>query len=192
MPPQVTPSALAAALERYEPVGEREELDVRRLLDLVASGADPWSRSEPLHVTASALVVDARSQRVLLRWHERFGRFQQVGGHGDAGEDDPLEVALREAREETGLEDVYPFVRPGRLGSGDLVHVAVVPVPARRDESAHEHGDLRYLLGTDRPEAATAEHTGAPLQWVSWDDAAGLTASANLSVLLSRSRALLE
>ena len=48
------------------------------------------------------------ADRLLLRWHERFNRYQQVGGHGDAGEDDPLGVALREAREETGLTDLRP------------------------------------------------------------------------------------
>jgi 8-oxo-dGTP pyrophosphatase MutT (NUDIX family) len=51
----------------------------------------------------SALVVNPSSRHVLLRWHERIGRWMQVGGHGDPGEHDPWQVALREAREETGL-----------------------------------------------------------------------------------------
>jgi 8-oxo-dGTP pyrophosphatase MutT (NUDIX family) len=186
------PPTLSAALARYQPSGEREQADTSRLLQLIATTTDPWSRSQPLHVTASAIVVDVASARVLLRWHERFGRFQQVGGHGDPGESDPLAVALREAVEETGLRDLRPVERAGRLAAGDLIHVAVVPVPARDGEEAHEHADLRYLLETDDPEDARAETSTAPVRWMSWDEALDLAVEDNQRELLGRSRALLS
>lgn len=61
-------------------------------------------------MTGSALMVHPSSGRVLLRWHERMQRWLQIGGHGDPGESDPLAVALRERREETGLPDLAPLV----------------------------------------------------------------------------------
>jgi 8-oxo-dGTP pyrophosphatase MutT (NUDIX family) len=186
-----TNATVWAALTRYQPSGDREEADVRRLFRLIERVADPWSRSEPVHLTASAIVVHVASGRVLLRWHERFERFQQVGGHGDAGEHDPLVVAVREAAEETGLDDVRPVETPGRLEAGDLVHVAVVPVPARAGEVAHEHADLRYLLETDRPDEARPESPGAEVRWMSWEEALGLVSEENQRELLSRARAFL-
>ncbi|MGC9960274.1 MAG: NUDIX domain-containing protein [Acidimicrobiales bacterium] len=184
-------AVLAALLEAYRPSSDGEVADLHRVSELVERAADPWSRSEPLHLTASALVVDAGSGRLLLRWHERFGRYQQVGGHGDPGEHDPLEVAIREAREETGLSDLRPVGRAGRLEPRALVHVVIVSVPARADEAAHEHADLRYLLETDHPEEARPETAATPVRWMSWDDAFDLVTNENLQELLSRAKAVL-
>ena len=92
---------VAAALRTYVSRSAREERDVARVRDLV-DDADPWSRSAPLHVTGSALVVHPPTQRVLLRWHARMQAWLQVGGHGDPDETSPFLVAVREAIEETG------------------------------------------------------------------------------------------
>ena len=99
---------IAGLLGRYRPQDEAEAADVERVLALARSADDPWLRSLPLHVTASALVVHPGSGRVLLRWHQRQQAWIQVGGHGDPGESDPLGIALREAGEETGLTDLAP------------------------------------------------------------------------------------
>jgi 8-oxo-dGTP pyrophosphatase MutT (NUDIX family) len=182
---------LVATLRGYVPTGDVEEADVGRVLRVLESVADPWSRREPLHLTASAIVVHAASGRVLLRWHERFQRFMQVGGHGDPGEWNPLAIALREAVEETGLPDLRPFERGDRGVGGELIHVVVVPVPARADEAAHEHADLRFLLETAQPDEARPESSAAPVRWVSFGEAVELVGEENLRLLLERARALL-
>jgi 8-oxo-dGTP pyrophosphatase MutT (NUDIX family) len=181
---------VSQALAAYRASGDRERADLERVRVLLASARDPWTRSIPLHLTASAIVAHLPSNRVLLRWHDRFRRFQQVGGHADPGEEDALEVALREAREETGLTDLRPVERSGRI-AGDLVHIAVVPVPSRADEDAHEHADLRFLLETDRPGDASPESPGALLRWMTWDEALALVEEDNQGELLSRCRDLL-
>jgi NUDIX domain len=93
----------------YQPQGEPETRDHQRMLALAQPGSDPWQRSAPLRLTASALIVHPASARVLLRWHQRLEGWFQVGGHGDPGEDEPLAVALREPGEETGLTDLTPW-----------------------------------------------------------------------------------
>ena len=101
---------LNGLLTGYQAASETEAADVERMRRLAQAAADPWSRSQlPLHLTASALVVHPASRRVLLRWHVKHDRWLQVGGHGDPGETDPLQIALREAREETGLSDLVPW-----------------------------------------------------------------------------------
>ena len=96
-------------LRHYQPESETETTDVARVRALAERTQDPYPRSLPLHVTGSALIVHPDSGRVLLRWHQRQQAWLQVGGHGDPGESDPLAVALREAREETGLTDLEPW-----------------------------------------------------------------------------------
>jgi len=133
-----------------------------------------------LHLTASAVVVHPATRRVLLRWHERMGSWLQIGGHGDPGETDPLDVVLREGQEETGLADLRPWP------TAELLHVAVVPVPASPKEPAHEHADLRFVLATDTPEQARPEKPSAPLRWASLPEALELISEDNLRVTLSR------
>jgi 8-oxo-dGTP pyrophosphatase MutT (NUDIX family) len=172
----------AVALDRIVP-GSPEEVADLAILREVAASTDPWDRTAPLHLTGSALVLHPPSRRALLRWHDRQQAWIQVGGHGDPGEEDPLEVALREAREETGLTDLVPWPDADRPIP---VHVAIVPVPARGDEPAHHHGDVRYLLATDRPDEAAPEDGTAALQWLPLDEAIALTGEDNVRITLQR------
>lgn len=90
------------------------------------------------HITGSAWVVDDRRTHTLLTHHRKLNKWLQLGGHAD-GEPDILKVALTEAREESGIDDVrslYPFIF-------DLdVHV----IPARTNEPEHLHYDVRYAI----------------------------------------------
>jgi 8-oxo-dGTP pyrophosphatase MutT (NUDIX family) len=173
-------------LSDYRPRDVLESADVERIRLLVERADDPWSRSIPLHVTASAVIVHPPTRRVLLRWHERVRSWLQVGGHGDPGETDPLAVALREGREETGLTDLEPWP------DANLVHVAVVPVPAKGKEPAHEHADLRFVLATAQPDTAVPERPGAPLRWLTVPDARALTANDSVTETLVRVDTLLH
>jgi 8-oxo-dGTP pyrophosphatase MutT (NUDIX family) len=177
---------LLALLGRYRPQGETEAADTERVRALVAAAPDPWLRSEPLHVTGSAVIVHPVTRRVLLRWHRRQQAWLQVGGHGDPGENDPLEVALREAGEETGLTDLQPWP------DAQLRHVAIVNVPASAREPAHQHADLRFVLATADPDAVRPEAPDAPLRWLSPDEAYGLTSEPNFRETLSRVGHLLK
>lgn len=159
-------NGLAETLDEYTPRSDAEARDVARLRALAVEG-DPWDRSTPLHATGSAVVVHPDSARILLRWHERMQAWLQVGGHADAGETHPFDIALREAREETGLPDLTSWPDPARPL---LIHVAIVPVPAGRGEPEHEHGDLRYLLATTRPADVIPESGSAEVRWFTPND----------------------
>jgi 8-oxo-dGTP pyrophosphatase MutT (NUDIX family) len=182
---------LEAVVAEYHPLDDTEAQDVARIKALVGRG-DLWSRQEPLHVTASALVVEPTDGRVLLRWHERMQRWLQVGGHGDPGEHDPWLVACREAAEETGLTDLTALDPGEPEGSQRPVQIVIVPVPASHDEPAHEHADIRYLLVTASPETATAERPGATLRWLALKDAEAEVEEDNLREFLRRVQRILE
>ncbi len=176
---------IVALLSTYRPRTTVEAADVQRTLDVVAAG-DPWSRASPLHVTASALVVHPPTRRVLLRWHVRQGSWLHVGGHGDPGEREPVEVALREGREETKLDDLVCWP------NGELRHVVVVPAPASATESAHEHADLRFVCATGTPELARPENATAALRWLSLADAFATVTEPNMRIFLTRVEELLD
>jgi len=172
-------------LNGYRARGETEAADVARMRRLAHSRPDPWQRSLPLHFTASALVVHPDSRRVLLRWHRRQRMWLQAGGHGDPGESDPLRIALREAREETGLPDLVPWP------DAAIQHAVVCSVAPGKGEPAHEHADLRYFLATGAPAGARPESPDAPLRWLTVNEARDLIGTNNLARTLDRLEPLL-
>jgi 8-oxo-dGTP pyrophosphatase MutT (NUDIX family) len=167
-------------LSDYRPEDPAESADVARIMELAAVTQDPWQRGIPLHLTASALVVHPRSRRVLLRWHSRQHAWLMTGGHADPGETDPVRIAIREAREETGLTDLVPWPEPA------VIQVAIVRVPANAVEPAHEHADVRFLLATDDPDAARPESPDAPLRWLSGPEAMATTQEENVREAVAR------
>lgn len=171
---------LLNALASYQPISTQEVTDLARIQE-AATYRDVFSRSAELHVTASALVVHVPTRRVLLRWHTKMQQWMQVGGHFDAGETDPWAVAVREAREETGLDDLASPTDPP-----SLVQVVIVPVPTNGSEHAHEHADLRYVLTTDHPESITPESSAAVLRWMEIDAARDEVDEENLREFLDR------
>jgi 8-oxo-dGTP pyrophosphatase MutT (NUDIX family) len=167
-------------LSAYRAQDDREMADLDRLAAILGHSADPWSRKLPVHLTASALIVHPASGQVLLRWHQRQQAWLQIGGHGDPGETDPIEIVLREGREETGLADLRSWP------DAELLHVVIVPVMARGDEPAHEHADLRFVLATSTPQFIRPENPDAPLRWLSVPDATEATDEENLHESLAR------
>ncbi|MEV4757491.1 NUDIX domain-containing protein [Micromonospora sp. NPDC049559] len=110
-----------------------------RTLRLLDAGPAALTRNHlPGHLTASALVLDASGERVLLCLHPRVGRWVQLGGHCEPGDETLAGVALREATEESGIDGLWldptPIdldVHQTRCAGGALHHdlrfVAVAP-----------------------------------------------------------------
>jgi len=177
--------ALAALIDRYQPEGDAETADIRRVRALLETAGDPYRRDLPLHVTASALIVHPPTGRVLLRWHQRQQAWLQVGGHGDPGETDPLVIVAREAEEETGLTDLVPWP------DAAIRHVVIVSVPPGKGEPAHEHADVRFFMATGTPDAIRAESPQAQLRWLTLRAARDTTSEPNLRETLARIEPLL-
>jgi len=154
--------ALLAVLADYERENAGEIDCIRRIRELVRKHPNCFDRScLPGHVTASAWIVSPDRRRFLLTHHRKLDRWLQLGGHAD-GDPDVFAVALREAREESGLQD---FERCGDLP----IDVDVHRIPARAGEPAHEHHDIRFLLvaGSDDDVVVSAESHA--LGWFGWE-----------------------
>jgi 8-oxo-dGTP pyrophosphatase MutT (NUDIX family) len=176
---------LRSRLESHVPGDDAEAKDLARILAFVDAHPSPFDRSLTRgHLTGSALVVTRSGERVLLLHHRKLHRWLQPGGHGDPGESLGETVALREAREETGIDDLELHPDAPRP-----LDVDIHEVPARGPEPAHEHLDLRYLVLA--PEDASL--TGRPdesndLRWFAWEELDVLGLDAGLRRALEKAR----
>ncbi|MEV4541440.1 NUDIX hydrolase [Micromonospora echinaurantiaca] len=127
-----------------------------RTLDLLAAGPVAMSRAHRAgHVTASALVLDATGERVLLCLHGKFKRWVQLGGHCEPADRTLAGAALREATEESGIAglrvDPVPIdvdVHPVACQGGSLhydVRFAVLAPPGAVERVSDESEALGWF-----------------------------------------------
>ena len=124
-----------AVLSAWPAPSADAEATRQRFLDFVRP--DPstvWREHAGGHVTASALVVDAAAERVLLCLHGRIKRWVQVGGHIEPADTTIAGAALREATEESGILGLRISEAPIGL---DVHHVHCSGGPSL-------HYDVRY------------------------------------------------
>ena len=139
-------NALRKRIEAYVPCNEQEAADREMMLRAIDTLENPLSRENVFaHFTASAWIVNPDRTRVLMAWHNIFQTWAWTGGHAD-GESDLLSVALREAREETGIHDLRP-VTP-EIYSLEALTVNG-HVKRGRFVSSHLHLNVTYLLEAD-------------------------------------------
>jgi len=183
MSPTASPAlaAIEAVVAAHDPADPDEARDVARVRELLRATPAPLARDQhtPGHLTASAVVVDPERTRTLLVFHEKLARWLQPGGHLEPGEADPAEAARREALEETELETAHPE------GGPRLLDVDVHAIPARRDEPAHEHFDLRFLVVAAPGEARPGDGTAA-VRWAAPEELGGLGLDPGLRRALAK------
>ncbi len=154
-----------------------------KMIELLDSRADCFLRTRfPAHFTGSALVVNADGSRALLHHHRKLDRWLQFGGHCD-GDEDVLRVARREAFEESGI--------PGLVVASDRpFDLDIHEIPARSNEPAHWHYDLRYVLIAPQDAVHSLSAESKELRWFTADEMARLPLDAGLERMLRKWRSL--
>jgi 8-oxo-dGTP pyrophosphatase MutT (NUDIX family) len=161
---------LRGDIEAFGPRTDREAGSRERMLAELSRLTRPFDReADPVHFTASAIVIGSRG--VLLHLHKRIRRWLQPGGHIDPGET-PVQAALREASEETGLEVALAG------GRRELFHLDVHTAYA-----GHIHLDLRYLLEAPDRDPAPVEGESQEVAWFTREAAEELADEALLDAL---------
>ena len=135
-----------------------EAATVAHFVELLDDAAnEPFSRARLAgHFTGSAWLVDRTGTRVLLTHHRKLGRWLQLGGHAD-GDADLGRVALKEAEEESGLQDL-------RLEPG-LFDLDRHWIPERHDVPGHWHYDVRFVVRASGDEAFVVSEESLDLAW---------------------------
>lgn len=150
-------ASLIHAFQAYQSNFEEEKKFVVRFLDLLKH-QDCFQRTHlPGHITGSSWIVNKDRTKTVLVHHVKLNKWVQPGGHAD-GEENALNVALREAEEETGLKKL--------TSTETIFDVDVHLIPARKDFPEHFHHDIRFLIEADEYEQIIVSDESHDVKWV--------------------------
>ncbi len=176
---------LLALLRDYRARHPEEAACADRITNLVVEHEDCFERTcLPGHITASAWIVDHAGSRALLTHHRKLDAWLQLGGHAD-GDPDVCGVALREAREESGMAHFEV------LADGLPIDIDVHDIPARPGEPAHEHHDFRFLLRAKPDQPLVMSEESNDLRWFEREALAPLLADESIGRMVGKAHAWL-
>ena len=141
----------ADEIAAYVPRDQAEAADQEMILEYIRLFPDTILTRENkiAHLTSSGFVVNGDGTKVLMAHHNIYKVWAWTGGHAD-GDGDLLAVALREAREETGVEHIRPL-------SPAIASLDILPVWGHVKRGAwvpsHQHLNVSYLLVADDTDA---------------------------------------
>jgi 8-oxo-dGTP pyrophosphatase MutT (NUDIX family) len=148
---------LLQLLDRYSAAGATAAAAARMFREFGLQHADCFERScVPGHFTGSAWLVDRTGQRLLLTHHRKLDRWLQLGGHAD-GDGNLARVALREAKEESGLT--------GLVVEPEIFDLDRHIIPARGNEPEHWHYDVRFVVRANGSEEFVVGDESHALAW---------------------------
>ena len=164
---------LREKIENYKPYNEQEEKDKELMLRYIDTFEDVLTRkNEICHFTASNWIVNKERTKVLMIYHNIYKSWAWTGGHSD-GDSNLLNVALKEAREETGLSNLK-VLDENFLG----IQILTVDSHIKRGKfvAAHLHLDCCFLLEADENDTIRIkEDENSNIKWVDINDSLKIT-----------------
>ena len=151
-------ASLVTSIEQYQTSFPEEALLLGAFLELLQHPRAFHRDHLPGHITGSAWILDETKTFALLTHHAKLNRWLQPGGHAD-GDENIINVALREATEETGLQSL-------KVARHSIFDLDIHAIPARENFPQHLHYDIRILLHASKKEKPAVTEESHDLQWV--------------------------
>lgn len=150
-------------LKAYQQKWISESATAQRVIDFVLGNARCFENDlQHGHITGSAWVVNSDGTQVLLTHHKKLNMWVQLGGHADGNPDIP-NVALREAKEESGLDEI-------ELISDEIFDIDIHPIPPRGNVPGHLHYDIRYAFRVTGNHTYVVSAESHDLRWIKIDE----------------------
>ncbi|MFQ5469202.1 MAG: NUDIX hydrolase [Gammaproteobacteria bacterium] len=117
----------------------------------------------------------------LLIHHKKLDRWLQPGGHVE-NDTNILETALREAKEETGINDF-------QIPLENIFDIDIHTIPAIKKEREHYHYDVRFLLVADEYSPITISHESNDLKWFSLAEISAMNEGPSIQRMVDKTLA---
>ncbi len=164
---------LKEEIEKYIPYNEQEVSDKKLMLEYINTFEDVLTRNNKMcHFTASNWIVNKDRTKILMIYHNIYKSWAWTGGHAD-GYSDLLRVALKEAEEETGLNNL-------KLLSDGIYGLQILTVDSHIKNgkfiSSHLHLDCCFLFeANEEDELKIKEDENSDVKWIDINEATKIT-----------------
>ena len=140
------------------------------------------------HMAASAIIVTKQNpKKTLLVFHKKYNCWIQPGGHVESFEN-PLVAAIRETREETGIDISFLLKKIKKLDSSNVLQIPDFFleefVPEYSGIPQHYHVDVLYVAEVDEQEVKHRKDESHDIGWFTLDDALKLPMYDNTKMML--------
>ncbi len=150
---------LKKLLYLYQPKDNVQKKILHKTINFVEENPLCFERTLSIgHITGSAFILDSTQKFGLFTHHKKLDKWLQLGGHAD-GDSDILNVALREAQEESGINDIQPI-------SNQIFDIDIHTVPAHGKDPEHLHYDIRFLFETNKKNPLIITKESKQLAWI--------------------------
>ena len=160
------------------------EKSPKRVLSFLTGGGDAFSNKNWLgHFTGSAWVVSPKKNKVLLTHHKILNKWLQLGGHAD-GEQNLLNVAIREAKEESGMTKIAVI-------DEQIFDMDIHRVFGRKNEPSHLHYDVRFIFEANpKNENIVVSSESFGVEWIPIDKISKLNPEKSIERMIKKTRLL--
>lgn len=131
-------------IRNFTAENEQEATDQKIIVDFILKNPhNVLLRENPIaHITSSGFIMNRHRNKVLLIHHNIRGVWAWTGGHAD-GDENLLHVAVKEACEETGSQNITPLSR-------DILSLDILAMPGHKRKghyiNTHLHLSVSYIL----------------------------------------------
>ncbi len=134
-------------IQNFQPSCDQEEADKQVILQYIKDFDNILLRENRYaHISSSGFIVNQELTHTLMIFHNIYQNWGWTGGHAD-GNSDLQAVAVEEAMEETGLDQVH-FLSP------KIASIDILPVHGHYKNgkyvNAHMHLSIAYVLVADQ------------------------------------------
>ncbi len=155
-------------IQAYKPKNEQEEKDKQLMMEFLENNDDALIRDNlAAHITSSAFVVNETMDKIVFVHHNIYNSWSWVGGHND-GDPDLLHVAIKEAKEETGIKHIRSY-------DSDIFTLDVIYVKNHIKHGEyvpdHLHLNAAFLLIASEEDPLHINHAeNSGVKWFQIDD----------------------
>ena len=156
----------------------------KRALRFLKEGGGVFSNNNWLgHFTGSAWIVNPKKNKVLLTHHKILNKWIQLGGHAD-GEQNLLNVAIREAKEESGINKFSVL-------DEQVFDMDIHRVFGRKNEPSHLHYDVRFIFEANpKKENIVVSSESFGVEWISIDKISKLNSEMSIERMIKKTQLL--
>ncbi len=156
-------------IKNFKATTTQEKADkeaIQEYIDLI--GDDILDRSSRLaHLTSSGFIMNKSLTKTLMIHHNIYDAWGWTGGHAD-GDRDLLDVAIKEALEETGISRIETLTK-------EMITLDIIPVPAHikrgKYVNVHLHLNTTYVFIAEEDENLTIkEDENSGVKWIPIED----------------------